>query len=85
MAPLLTLVRTFTLTDDTGLVDQAVQTQTQVDDTPPTLNAVAFWPLNCGDSMDALPQPVVLDGCNGGDHVDLERRRLGARLCDACL
>ena len=61
---LLTLVRTFSLTDDTGLVDQAVQTQTQVDDTPPTLNAVAFWPLNCGDSMDALPQPVVLDGCN---------------------
>ena len=62
---LLTLVRTFTLTDDTGVVDQAVQTQTQVDDTPPSLNAVAFWPLNCGDSMDALPAPEVLDGCNG--------------------
>ena len=43
----------FTLTDDTGVVDQAVQTQTQVDDTPPSLSAVAFWPLSCGDSMDA--------------------------------
>ena len=64
MGPCLTLVRTFSLTDDTGLVDQAVQTQTQVDDTPPVLNAVAFWPLNCGDSMDVLPQPVALDGCN---------------------
>ena len=62
---LLTLVRTFSLTDETGLVDQAFQTQTQVDSTPPVLNAVAFWPLTCGDSMDALPQPVVVDGCNG--------------------
>ena len=62
---LLTLVRTFDLTDETGLVDQAIQTQTQVDITPPTLNAVAFWPLNCGDDMDLLPQPVVLDDCNG--------------------
>ena len=59
------LVRTFTLTDDTGVVDQVVQTQTQVDDTPPSLNAVAFWPLSCGDSMDALPAPEVLDACGG--------------------
>ena len=62
---LLTLVRTFNLTDETGLVDQAIQTQTQVDNTPPVLNTVAFWPLNCGDDMDVLPQPVALDGCNG--------------------
>ena len=62
---LLELVRTFSLTDDTGLVDQVVQIQTQVDNTPPLINAVAFWPLDCGGSLDGLPQPVVLDGCNG--------------------
>ena len=36
-----------------------------MDDTPPSLNAVAFWPLSCGDSMDALPAPEVLDACGG--------------------
>ena len=57
-------MRTFDLTDETGLVDQAFQTQTQVDITPPTLNA-GVLALELWGRQALLPQPVVLDGCNG--------------------